>query len=48
VCGVKLRDFLLVLRTRWLIILGCTLVVTGVVAFLTYRQTPIYTAQSAF
>ena len=43
-----MRDFLLVLRTRWLIILGCTLVVTGVVAFLTYRQTPIYTAQSAF
>ena len=38
----------MVLRTRWLIILGCTLVVTGVVAFLTYRQTPIYTAQSAF
>jgi polysaccharide biosynthesis transport protein len=48
VCGVKLRDFLLVLRTRWLIILGCTLVVTGVVAVLTYRQTPVYTAQAAF
>ena len=47
-CGVKLRDFLLVLRTRWLIIVGCILVVTGVAAALTYSQTPLYTAQAKF
>jgi capsular exopolysaccharide synthesis family protein len=45
---VKLRDFLLVLRTRWLIVVGCILVVTGVAAALTYSQTPLYTAQSKF
>jgi succinoglycan biosynthesis transport protein ExoP len=48
VCGVKLRDFLLVLRTRWLIVVGCILVVTGVAAALTYTQTPLYTAQAKF
>lgn len=47
-CGVKLRDFLLVLRTRWLIVVGCILVVTGVAAALTYSQTPLYTAQAKF
>ena len=47
-CGVKLRDFLLVLRTRWLIVVGCVLVVTGVAAALTYSQTPLYTAQAKF
>ena len=47
-CGVKLRDFLLVLRTRWLIVVGCILVVTGVAAALTYTQTPLYTAQAKF
>jgi capsular exopolysaccharide synthesis family protein len=45
---VKLRDFLLVLRTRWLIVVGCILVVTGVAAALTYSQTPLYTAQAKF
>jgi succinoglycan biosynthesis transport protein ExoP len=48
VCGVKLRDFLVVLRTRWLIVLGCTLVVTAIAAALTYTETPIYTARAQF
>ena len=46
--AVKLRDFLLVLRTRWLIVLGVTLVVAGVAAAYTYTQTPVYTAQATF
>ena len=46
--AVKLRDFLLVLRTRWLIVLGVTLIVTGIAAAYTYSQTPIYTAQAKF
>jgi succinoglycan biosynthesis transport protein ExoP len=48
VCAVKLRDFLLVLRARWLIVLGVTLVVTGIAAAYTYRETPVYTAQAKF
>ena len=46
--AVKLRDFLLVLRTRWLIVLGVTLVVTGIAAAYTYTATPVYTAQATF
>jgi capsular exopolysaccharide synthesis family protein len=45
---VKLRDFLAVLRARWLIIAVCVVAVTGIAAFLTYRQTPVYTAQADF
>jgi succinoglycan biosynthesis transport protein ExoP len=46
VCGVKLRDFLLVLRTRWLIVVASALAVTGIAAGLTYTQTPMYTARA--
>ena len=45
---MKLRDFLLVLRTRWLIVLGVTAVVTGIAAAFTYSATPVYTAQAKF
>ena len=46
--AMKLRDFLLVLRTRWLIVLGVTLIVTGIAAAYTYTATPVYTAQAKF
>jgi capsular exopolysaccharide synthesis family protein len=45
---VKLRDFLAVLRARWLIILLCVVAVTGIAAALTYRQTPIYTTSADY
>ena len=47
-CGVKLRDFLAVLRARWLIIMVCVVAVTGIAAFLTYRETPIYTTSAEY
>jgi capsular exopolysaccharide synthesis family protein len=45
---VKLRDFLVVLRTRWRIVLACLAAVVGIAAALTYTQTPIYTTHSSF
>jgi capsular exopolysaccharide synthesis family protein len=48
VCGVKLRDFLQVLRTRWRIVVASVLVVTGLAAAITYTATPMYTARAQF
>jgi polysaccharide biosynthesis transport protein len=48
VCGVKLRDFLAVLRARWLIIVVVTLVVTGIAAAFTFTQTKVYTASADY
>ena len=43
---MDLRDYLRVLRSRWLFILICTLVGVGIAALVTATTTPIYTAQS--
>ena len=43
---MDLRDYLRVLRSRWLFIFICTLVGVGIAALVTVTTTPIYTAQS--
>lgn len=45
---MQLREFLLVLRTRWRIVVLCTLVVVALAGVFTTRLTPTYTAQSSF
>ncbi len=45
---MKLRDFLVVLRTRWLIVVASVVAVAGIAAALTYTQTPIYTSHAEF
>ncbi len=45
---VKLRDFLVVLRTRWLIVVATIVAVTGIAAAVTFSQTPVYTSHADF
>ncbi|QNN54019.1 polysaccharide biosynthesis tyrosine autokinase [Nocardioides mesophilus] len=39
---MELRDYLRVIRRRWLLIVSCVLVVVGVAAAVTFTATPIY------
>ena len=43
---MQLRDFLLILRARWMTIATCILVVLGATAAVTMTITPVYTAQA--
>jgi len=43
---VELRDYLRVIRRRWMLITVCVLVVTGVAAAVTFRTTPVYESQA--
>ena len=43
---MELRDYLRVIRRRWMLILACVLVVTGVAAVVTFRTTPVYESQA--
>ena len=40
----NLRDYLMIIRERWLLALTAALVVSALFLFLTFRQTPIYAA----
>jgi succinoglycan biosynthesis transport protein ExoP len=43
---VQVRDFVQILRARWMTVVACTLVVLGAAAIMTIRITPVYTAQA--
>ena len=43
---MELRDYLRVIRRRWMLITACVLVVTGVAAVVTFRTTPVYESQA--
>lgn len=43
---MELRDYLRVVRRRWMLIAACVLVVTGVAAVVTFRTTPVYESQA--
>ena len=45
---MSLRDFLLILRTRWKVIVATTLVVLAATAAVLWTVTPTYTAQARF
>ncbi len=43
---MQFRDFLLILRTRWMTVVVSTLIVVGAAAAVTLTTTPIYTSQA--
>jgi receptor protein-tyrosine kinase len=43
---VELRDYLRVIRRRWMLIVACVLVVTGVAAVVTFNTTPLYESKA--
>ena len=45
---MSLRDFLLVMRARWRVIVASTLLVLAAAAAVTWAQTPVYTAEARF
>lgn len=45
---MQLREFLLVVRARWLVVVLVAAVVTGIAALVTYTATPVYTAEARF
>jgi receptor protein-tyrosine kinase len=43
---VELRDYLRIIRRRWILIAACVVVVTAVAALVTFRTTPMYQSEA--
>lgn len=45
--GLRLADYVAILRGHWILVVGCVLLTTGAAALFTYLDTPLYRAETS-